>query len=307
MATVITTLGEALIDLMPAGSDGTLWHARPGGAPMNVAVAAGRLGAPAGFIGHLSTDRFGRVLRAHLDDAGVDTGQCRTTETATTLAVVDPGGASAEPGFTFHSADTTAVSFDAAGVELADGIVHLCGSVSAVIEPAASAFAAILATAADQLVSVDPNPRPAIAGDAASFRTHLDRWLDHADLVKVSRADLGWIEPALGHETIARAWMERGVRAVVVTMGGDGAIAYTTAGVVQVDPVPVEVVDTVGAGDSFTGGLLCALHEAGVIRPDALDSLDADGWREAMAFAGRVAAIACARVGADPPRRHELR
>lgn len=306
MAAVITALGEALIDLMPAGADGKLWHARPGGAPMNVAVAAARLGAPTSFVGHLSTDRFGAVLRAHLDEAGVDISQCMVTEAATTLAVVDPGGASSEPGFTFHSAETTAISFDAVGVELPQGIVHLCGSVSAVLEPAAAAFDALIAGAGERLVSIDPNPRPAIAGDATSFAAHLDRWIDHADLVKVSRADLGWIEPALDAETVARAWMERGVRAVVVTRGGDGAIAHTAAGTVEVPSVPVEVIDTVGAGDTFTGGLLCALHEAGVGDAATLDALDGDGWRQALEFAVGVAAIACSRVGADPPWRNEL-
>ena len=264
MTAMITALGEALIDLMPAGTDGTLWHARPGGAPMNVAVAAARLGAPTSFVGHLSTDRFGALLRAHLYEAGVDISQCMLTGAATALAVVDPGSASSEPGFTFHSADTTAVSFDASGIELPQGIVHLCGSVSAVLEPAAAAFDALLTSAGDRLVSIDPNPRPAIAGDAAAFAAHLDRWIDHADLVKVSRADIGWIAPTLAHEAVARAWMERGVRAVVVTIGGDGVAAHTAAGTVQVPSVPVEVIDTVGAGDSFTGGLLTALHEAGV-------------------------------------------
>jgi len=308
MASVITTLGEALIDLMPAGADGTLWHARPGGAPMNVAVAAARLGSPTSFIGHLSTDRFGAVVRAHLAEAGVDTTQCRITEAPTTLAVVDPGGATSEPGFTFHSAHTTAVVFDAREVTVPAGLVHLCGSVSAVIEPAATVFGSLVADAASagRLVSIDPNPRPAIAGDVRSFRRRLDGWIDHAHLVKVSQADLRWIEPALDHGSVARAWLGRGVRAVVVTLGGDGAVVHTAAEAVWVPASPIEVVDTVGAGDSFMGGLLTRLYELEVTEPAALDDVDSAQWTEALEFAGSVAAVACSRVGADPPWRHEL-
>ncbi len=306
---MIVACGEALVDLFPADAAGTTWRAVPGGSPVNVAVAVARLGAPAGFLGRLSTDRFGLLLAGHLQAAGVSERYVSLGGEPTALAVVEPGAADREPGFTFHgtgAADRMLRSTDAAlGAEVT--VAHFPGSVTLATEPGGAVLEATMVGAAGRmLVTLDPNVRPTIAGTPALFAGRLARWLRHVDLVKVSRADLAWLRPDADAEAVAGEWLGQGPAAVVVTRGGDGSIVLTASHRVEVAAVPVEVADTVGAGDSFMGGLLVWLHDHAATSAAALAGLDPDDWAAALRFAARVAAVTASRIGADPPTRIEL-
>lgn len=312
----VVACGEALIDLIAASADGSTWHAAPGGSPYNVALAAGRLGAPTSFLGVLSDDRFGQLLRDHLDESNVSWRTCPITTEPTTLAVVSQGPADPEPSFAFHVAGTTTVSPRVTDLHLPSdtGVFHASGSVSLVLEPAATRIEALLAAARHRaLVHVDPNPRPAIAGGRERYLRRFERWLRVADVVKVSVADADWLEPGTDPFDLARRWLAPpgedvdAPAAVVLTRGAQGAAVVCSAGVVEVVPAaPVEVVDTVGAGDSFVGAVLAAFSAHGITGRRALAELDAAWWRTALGYAVEAAGIACTRVGADPPWRDEL-
>ena len=318
-ASRVVCCGEALIDLVGTDPSGRTWRSSPGGSPFNAAVAAGRLGAPTSFVGVLSEDRFGRMLVDHLQASHVDSRTCPVTPEPTTLAVVDDTpvhGQQADVGYSFHVAGTTTTSARVNELHLPTdiGILHVSGSVSLVLEPAASRIESLLAAAQHRaVVHLDPNPRPALVGRDA-FRRRLDRWLGLADVVKVSAADLEWIEPGADPLDVARSWVdgdggddgpERPL-AVVVTRDARGAAVATVGGLVEVAAEPVEVVDTIGAGDTFSGAMLAALSAHRVTTRAELAALDDSWWQTALTYAVEAAGITCTRVGADPPWRNEL-
>ena len=312
----VVCCGEALVDLIAADASGRDWRAVPGGAPFNAAVAAGRLGAPTSFLGVLSEDRFGRVLRSRLTESHVDHRHCPITSEPTTVALVSPGP-DGEPTFSFHVAGTTTTSNRVNDLHLPPdvGVLHLSGSVAMVVEPAASRIAALMAAAAHRaVVHIDANPRPALI-ERDLYLRRLDRWLERADVVKVSEADLAWISPRSDPVELADSWLrptdpeaidEHRPRAVVVTRGARGAAVVLVDGVVEVPAPQVEVVDTVGAGDTFTGALLAAFAAHRVTSRADLARLDVTWWRTALTYAAEAAAISCSRRGANPPWRHEL-
>lgn len=305
----VVCLGEALIDLIAVDDDGRNWRAAPGGAPYNAAIAAARLGAPAAFLGVLSSDLFGDLLRRHLAGSGVDHRHCPTTEEPTTLALVH------SDDFSFHVAGTTALSAAANELHLPPdiGVLHVSGSVSLVLEPAASRLGALLAAAQHRaLVHVDANPRPRVI-DRERFLRRFDHWLDIADIVKSSADDIAWMYPDADPIITARHWVldhqdgDRHVPGVViVTRGADGATVLRADDVIDVPARSVRVVDTVGAGDTFAGAVLAALSAHRIDSRDALDRLDGSWWRTAATFACEAASLTCTRAGADPPRRSDL-
>ncbi|MDE0804323.1 MAG: PfkB family carbohydrate kinase [Acidimicrobiales bacterium] len=307
----VVSMGEALVDLLEVDGGERLWRAVPGGAPMNAAIAAARLGAPTTFLGVLSDDQFGDVLRSHLAASLVDHAHCPTTTEPTTLALVSAG----EDGdFTFHAAGTTATSKLANDLHLpADvGIVHVSGSVAMVIELVASRLEGLLAASQHRaLIHVDANPRPQIIGRDRYLR-RFNHWLGLADVLKLSVDDIEWMSPGADPVQTAKHWVTPGEDGdhvpgvIVLTRGGSGATVIRDDLVIDVDAPSVDVVDTVGAGDTFAGAVLAALSAHHIASRDALDRLDGQWWRTAATYATKAATISCTRAGADPPRRVEL-
>jgi fructokinase len=313
----VVCCGEALVELTSTDPGGRTWTAAPGGSPYNAAVAAGRLGAPASFLGVLSDDRFGQLLRDHLDESHVSWRTCPITTEPTALAVVTHGPDDVEPASALHVAGTTTVSSRIIDLHLpADtGVLHVSGSMALVLEPSASRLEALIAAARHRtLVHLDPDPRPSLAGGRERYLARLDRWLGMVDVVKVSVADLEWLHPGANPLELAQRWLQdddgRGDEApsaVVITKGAQGAAVVCSAGVVDVVPGrPVEVVDTVGAGDAFVGAMLAAFSAHSVTDRSALARLDEHWWRTALTYAVEAAGIACSRRGADPPWRRDL-
>ena len=306
---MITVVGEALVDLTPATCDGEPGLVpRPGGAPFNVAVGTARLGAPTAFVGALSTDGFGRGLAARLHEEGVDTAAAPETGAPTTLAVVqldDAGRAT----YDFYLEGTAAYGLAPSAVAVPDTttIVHVsCGAVTLAQEPAGRALQAALRGRDGALTSFDPNVRPGFVPDRDAYVTLLEDAVASCDVVKVSDEDLGWCYPDDDVDEVAQRWRASGPALVVVTGGPVGAGAYGPEERVQVLAPAVEVVDTVGAGDSFTAALLVWLHERGATSPGDVGALDGGALTEALRFAAAAAAVTCTRRGADPPRRDEL-
>ncbi len=305
---MIVVCGEALIDLVPLGVDGG-YSARPGGSPANVAVGLGRLGVPVQLLSRLAADPLGRRLAAHVRAAHVDTSLSAVSAAPTTLAVVtlDDDG-KAEYAFYVDGAADGGWRVEDLPAALPDGApLHVSGSLALAVPSMGDAVQALLVRERGRRVlALDPNVRPRLARDEQALRARLDAWLPLVDLVKVSSDDLAWLAPGVPVEEVAADWRSRGPALVVVTRGEDGVHARTAGGATDLPGPDVDVVDTVGAGDAFMAGLLCALLADGDLAPVALPALDPQALRAALAFAQRVAALTCTRVGADPPWRAEL-
>ncbi len=271
------------------------YDAHLGGGPFTTARTLSRLGRATYFAGALSVDGLGVRARSQLVADGVRLDLVRLVDVPTTLATVDIGNEGGAE-YRFYVSGTSAPLLDA--VALPSGIAALhVGTLGLVLEPSGTVIEDMVVGAPrDAFVMVDPNCRPDLIADRAAFRARLDRILARADLVKASVEDLAYLEPDARPAEAAR---RLGVPAVV-TAGADGALAVTRDDVVEVPPRRVRVVDTIGAGDAFGGGLLAWWLERG------LDRVTVDALAEAAAFGTRVASVVVSRAGADPPWRREL-
>lgn len=306
---MILVAGEALIDMTNQAGGGGTYVAHPGGGPCNTAVGLARLGAPVAYAGALATDMLGRVLRRHLESAGVDLGLAPATDAPTTLAIasVDDEG-TAE--YSFYLDGTSACRLGPEHVpESLDAAVSTiyCGTLGLVLEPTASTISGlVLRESGQRVIVVDPNLRPAVIRDIHGYRQRLDTILAVADIVKLSDADALALRPDDPPEAVARGILAMGPAMVVLTRGAAGATAFHGADRVVLPAPEVAVVDTIGAGDSYSSGLLAHLHHNGLLTKDRIRSLAPDELEAALAYAGEVAAVTVSRAGADPPHRSDV-
>ena len=299
---MIASLGESLIDFTPLEFEDELtgFELHPGGSPFNVAVAVARLGYPAAFVGTISTDLFGgRLLRA-LEDEGVDTSFVVRAAEPTTLAFVAYEGGEAAYCFRGEgTADALLLAEDVNPTALSSLDALHVGSISLAREPIGSTAAELaLALRGEVVLLLDPNVRVGVVADWEVYRARLDELARAADVVKASEADFAvWgVHPA----------ELDGPAAVVVTRGPRGSTVYASGTAFAVSAQACEVLDTIGAGDAFTAGLLVGLSRAGSLSCGALGALDADEWRAAVEYAATVSALACERRGAQSPRADEV-
>lgn len=306
---MIICCGEALIDMLPRnlpdGSDVLL--PATGGAVYNTAIALGRLGVETGFFSGLSTDMFGRMLEADLRASGVETALCARSARPTTLAFVELTNGNAR--YTFYDEQTAGRMLDGDDLPtFGDDVEALhFGAISLIPEPCGSAYETLMMREAPhRVISFDPNIRANFISDEQRHRDRMRRMIAKSDIVKVSDEDLAWIEPDSSAQDVIAGWLAAGASIVVMTMGADGARAFYRTGDVHVPGVPVEVVDTVGAGDSFDAGLLTGLQQQNLLSKPALRDIGPEGLRQALGLAANVASIVVSRAGANPPWKHEL-
>lgn len=301
---MIVVAGESLIDLTPLGAGpGTAYVPRPGGSPYNVALGLGRLGVPVSFLGRISRDRFGRLLRDHLADSGVVLDLVVDGDEPTTLALVHLGDD--EPEYAFYAEGTADRLLEASdlGALPAGAALHV-GSISLVLEPGASALTELIRRESGRrFISLDPNVRPGLIPDAAAYRSRFAEWLGLVDVVKVSVADLDWLAPGAEPAAAAASWIARGAALVLVTAGATGSLAFTAGATGRATGPTVVVADTVGAGDAFTSGALAHLHAVGALSREGVSGLSPPELVDLLTAANAVAADTCTRPGADPPRR----
>jgi fructokinase len=313
-AGIVAVAGEVLVDLVPADPDGH-YEAVPGGSPANVAVGLARLGVPTRMLARLADDPLGRRLRAHLGENSVELGHTILAGEPTSLAVVELG-ADGVAEYDFRVDGTadwqwTDAELDTALASDSDGTVVALhsGSLALTTPPGDAALLRLMARGRDTAtVSYDPNCRPLLMGAPADMLARVHEVLGLADVVKISTADLEWLLPGSEPQDVITAWLSRGPGLVVVTLGGDGVLAGTAAGLRRRPARQVTVVDTVGAGDAFSGGLLAGLHRRALLGAVARPSLAALAGVELDALldeAVAVAALACTRRGADPPTYDE--
>ena len=303
----VLVCGEALVDVFDAAPDRPV----PGGSPFNVAIGLGRLECPVAFLGGVSTDDRGALLIRTLADAGVDTRYALRTNRPTPVARVSTDEAG-RPRYVFQVDRTadTALTPDALPSTLPASIQAIAiGSYPIAVAPMADALAALAAREGSRRVlAIDVNVRPALAGDLAAWRRRFTALVAHAAIVKASDEDLF---TAFGADcdfaALAHGWIETGVTLVIVTLGAAGAAAFHRSSSTTVPGQVVQVVDTVGAGDSFQSALLARLHQRGLLDREALRRLTAADVDDALRYAVAASSVTCSRRGADPPTCADMR
>ncbi len=303
MASIVVA-GEALIDLIVA-ADGRL-AAIPGGGPYNTARTIARLGGDVAFLGRLSDDRFGRTLRDALGADGVTLDHVVQTSDPTTLAVAELD-ALGVASYRFYVDGTSApglTAADASPVPGPDLVALHVGTLGLVLEPIGTTIEWLVeAVPAPTLVMLDPNSRPSATPDASAFHARIGRLAHRADVIKVSDDDLAFLSPADGADAAIEQLLAAGATVVLRTDGGRAVEIRTRDQRAVIAVPPVDVVDTVGAGDAFGGGFLASWIAAGRGRTELADL---DALVDSVTFAVRVASLTCTRPGADPPTRAEL-
>lgn len=297
---MIVCCGEALVDVL----DGDETRAVPGGGPMNAAVAAARLEAPSAFVGRVSTDGAGQLIWRHLQRSGVDLRACERGAEPTARAIVS---VAPHPSFRFEGDSTADTALEAANLAvLGDGPHILHGGTLGMFRGRTAEVLASLAERHDGLVSLDPNVRPAIIEDRDRWDHFHERWLHSTDLYRASDEDLEWIWPGRAAEDCAAELLAGRIATVIVTRGARGVTVYTRSGQTDAAAPPVDVVDTVGAGDSFVGSVLASLWDLLGADRNAFAALELRQWRDIAERAAAAAALTCIRPGADPPAAAEL-
>lgn len=295
-------IGEALIDVLERGHERATEHV--GGSPLNVAVGLARLGRAVDFLTHIGDDAHGRQISDYVESSGAQlvTGSLNAARTPTARAVLDSDGSAT---YTFD------IDWQLTGTpEVAPPLILHTGSIATVLEPGCLATAALVDTYhLSATCTFDPNIRPALITDADAARARIDHLIERADVIKASLEDLYWIDATRTPQQIAAGWLALGPSIVVVTMGGEGALAMCAAGEVRVPALHVDVVDTVGAGDAFMTGLidsLWSLDLLGAERRPRLAAIRPDTLTGVVRAASLAAALTVARAGADLPDRASL-
>ena len=288
--------GEVLIDILPTGDV-------VGGGPANTAKALARLGYEVDFIDGISHDAFGLKARKELERDGVSLDLCLVSEKPTctaTVTVNSNGGASYE----FLINGTATFDFNNASLpdpeRLKPSVLHI-GTLATIIEPGAGVlFEWALRVGEFAPIVFDPNIRPSVMGDRAIYAASVEKWVGISSIVKVSDDDIKWLYPDETLDEVARRWIAQGVSCVVVTRGAHGLIGYTEHGIEEVDGARVDVIDTVGAGDTVG-----AIVVEGIIQ-HSVSGLTGHVLNGVLHKAAIAAGITCSRAGAQPPHKHEL-
>ena len=300
----IWVCGEALIDRIT--SDGQVMEI-PGGGPANTAHALARLELESEFIGGLSSDRYGQMMRAEFVAAGVGLHFTPTHElpTCTANVTIAPDGSAS---YQFLIDGTATFAYDKKDLPEIDLAVEkkkvdaiYFGTLAAIVEPGATTLFEWMKRAAGKVpIIFDPNIRPSVLSDRVQYQAAVARFLQIADVVKASTDDIAWLYPDMHEFEVAKSWLEHGVKLVVITRGERGLVGITAEHVIEVPGVEVDVIDTVGAGDTV-GAILAE----GIITHGFEKALTAE-LSHILHRAVAASAITCSRQGAQPPRRSEL-
>jgi fructokinase len=311
MSVMLLSCGDALIDFLPVQSVDGRDAAVPvvGGSCLNIAVGIARLGAPAGFVGGISTDVFGRMIADHAATSQVELRYATRSAHQTTLAFVR--SVAGEPQYAFYDEATASQNwiYRPGSIPFAEiEAIHLGSTTLATDKGASEALAMVEDAGGSVTVSFDPNCRPNLVKHKARYVDQMDAFAARADIVRMSDVDFEYLYGGRDHAGTAKSLIEAGASLVVVTRGIKGAQAWHgEAGMVEVEAPSVAVVDTIGAGDSFQAALLFALRVQGRIGTETLAQMNSDELWRALSFASVCAAVTCGRAGADPPRRAEIR
>jgi len=306
---MIVCCGEALIDMLPRTSKegAAVYQPHNGGSIFNTAIALGRLGIITGFFSGLSTDFFGESLVAGLKASNVDLKYTKIWDKPSTLAFVKlDNGQARYSFFDENSASRMLTTKDLPKLASDVNALHF-GSISLIPEPGASTLEALMIREAERrVICLDPNIRENVIKDRRAYLERINRLIAMCDILKISDEDITWITGKTDLTAAARKWLNAGAKVVVITRGENGVEVFTKGLSFKQPSLSVKVVDTVGAGDTFTAGFLASLQKAGKLNKAAVAYLDEASLRNAVTYAARAAAVTVSRAGANPPWLHEL-
>jgi fructokinase len=292
----IWVCGEVLIDILPTGPV-------VGGGPANTAKALARLGYDVDFIDGISTDVYGVSAKKELSRDGVGLGLSLTSDkpTCTATVTLDSKGSAS---YAFLIDGTATFDFNSSWLpdpeRLKPSVLHI-GTLVTIIEPGASVlFDWAVKVGEFAPIVFDPNIRPSVMADRAKYAAAVEKWVSISSVVKVSDDDIAWLYPTDSLDVVAHRWIDAGVSCVAITRGAKGLIGFTASGMEEVDGARVEVVDTVGAGDTVG-----AIVVEGIIK-HSVHGLQGQVLNALLHKAAIAAGITCSRAGAQPPRAHEL-
>lgn len=303
-------IGEALIDLVP-GEGPASFRALPGGSPYNVAVGLARLGQRTALMARLADNTFGHLLRDKAEAEGIELDAAPRATQPTTLAVVNLD-AKASASYDFYdqgTADWQWTDEEIAAVPADTAVLHF-GSLASWTPPGDALIGGLARTLRDRgrLVSYDPNVRPSLLADPEQARGLVEAAVAVTHVAKASADDIEYLYAGWPASDVAARWMDLGARLVVITGSASGADAFAAGGTVVHRPArPVAVADTVGAGDSFTAGLIESLVRQQLHEPASLAGCPAGPLATALDDAIMVASLNCERQGNDPPTFAEVR
>lgn len=301
--------GEALMDVFGQGDTptGMTLDARIGGSPFNVALGLARMDQPVMFFGGVSKGFVGERLMSALRHERIGCDAVVRLDAPTTLSLIGLDAAGV-PSYSFYGegcADRM-VPLSALAQVPAAAVLHF-GSYAMVVEPVAQTQRALIERERGRaLISYDPNVRLSVEPDLSRWREVLNWMVPRTTLLKISIEDIELLAPDASPAELATQWVAQGVSLVVVTRGGEGAWAWTAKQHLSIAAKPSELVDTVGAGDTFQCALLTWLAEHDALSAAAIEGLSESALEAALDFAASAAAITCSRRGADLPRRSEL-
>jgi fructokinase len=307
---MLLSCGDALVDFLPVKSVDGRDAAVPvaGGSCLNIAIGMARLGAPAGFVGGISTDLFGRMIADHALASRVDLRYATRSDHQTTLAFVRT--VAGEPQYAFYDEATASKNWIYRHNSIHFGeveAIHVGSTTLTDEKGAAQAFAMVKDARGSVTISFDPNCRPILIKQKARYVDWMDAFASAADIVRMSDIDFEFLYGGSDYAGKAKSLIEAGADLVVVTRGIKGAQAWHgSAGAVEVQAPAINVVDSIGAGDSFQAALLFALRAIGRINSGALAQVNAGELDRALSFAAACAAFTCSRAGADPPRHSDV-
>jgi len=305
---VIAVGGENLIDHVT--NEGEV-SALAGGSPFNVAMAIGRQGVACHYLSPISTDSWGDLLATTLLQSGVTLAAGRREEPTTMARVTVTDGS---PSYAFERDGTAERAVTVASLRAAAGgagcqAVHT-GSLALTAGEDADAWEAFCAEQYDNdtVVSLDPNVRLSVIKDLEPYRARILRMIAKVHVLKLSDEDLDGLLPEMSQsQGLAFIRKNTSAKFVVLTRGGEGAVAYLGEDEITVPVAPVaKLVDTVGAGDTFMATILTGLAEAEAMSVDGLEALKPNALEPILRRAAKAAAINCERAGCNPPSRAEL-
>jgi fructokinase len=307
---MLLACGDALIDFLPVKSVDGRDAAVPvvGGSCLNIAVGMARLGAPAGFVGGISSDLFGRMIADHALASKVDLRYAIRSDHETTLAFIRT--VAGEPQYAFYDETTASRSWmyrrGSIGFDAIEAI-HVGSTTLTHDSGAAEALAMVEDARGSVTISFDPNCRPNLVSDKRRYVDQMNAFAAIASIVRMSDVDFEYLYGGSEYAGRAQSLVDAGASLVVITRGIKGAQAWhKEAGAVEVEAPIVDVVDTIGAGDSFQAALLFALRAIGRIGPASLAQTNSEELGRVLSFAAHCAAFTCSRAGADPPRASEV-
>jgi len=302
---MILCCGEALIDMLPRETTAgePAFSPYPGGAVFNTAIGLGRLGVETQFLCGMSSDFLGDILREALMASNVDHSPSPSMVAPCTVAFVKLVNGQAT--YAFYDENSAMRTMTVAPAVDAEALFF--GGISLVGDGCGQAFEALmLREAPSRVTMIDPNIRPSFITDVTAYRDRIERMMAAADIIKLSDEDLHWMEGEGDLAELARGLLAKGAKLVCITEGAEGVTGYTAKHEVFVPANKAEVVDTVGAGDTFNAGLLAGLDRAGCLTKAKVANLSEDEIRNALTLGVKAAAITVSRAGANPPWANEL-